>query len=137
VNGPGRPPDWRTVVAWVIVPAIAGMLIAANVDRSSLPVVGSEHIAAVILVDGQAYFGHVTEVPWSDTVQVNDVYYFQDARGSSMNLPLGLQRRGGELHQPTDGMSLRRDKILAIEPLSVSSAVRRAIAVERVLQGAR
>ncbi|HEX9435729.1 MAG TPA: hypothetical protein VGA16_01060 [Candidatus Limnocylindria bacterium] len=127
--------DRRWLAQWIGIPLLAGALLALIVPPPSAWSV--ERMSAVLLLDGQAYFGHVTEVPWSDTVQVNDVYYFQDARGSSMNLPLGLQRRGGELHQPTDGMSLRRDKILAIEPLSVSSAVRRAIAVERVLQGAR
>lgn len=114
-----------------------GVLAGALIDPLATPWSGSERISAVLLVDGQAYFGHLTDLPWSDTVELRDVYYFQDARTTSTNLPLGLQRRGGELHQPTQRMTFRRDKVLAIEPLAPTSAVRAAIAVDRALSSAR
>lgn len=114
-----------------------GVLAAALLDPSATPWSDNERITAVLLVDGQAYFGHLTDLPWSDTVELRDVYYFQDARATSTNLPLGLQRRGGELHQPTQGMTFRRDKVLAIERLAPGSPVRAAIAVDRALSRAR
>lgn len=128
-------PDWRTVVGWVVIPAILGALIALNVDRSSLPFVGTERIAAVILVDGQAYFGHLEEPIGSDSVVLRDVYYFQDARSSPTQLPLALVRRGGEAHGPADGMQIRRAEILLIERVGGGSAVANAIAAERAIAG--
>ena len=135
MTGRERPPDWRTVVAWVIVPAIAGLVLAGNVDRSALPVVGSERLAAVILVDGQAYFGHLEEPIGSDSVVLRDVYYFQDARTSTTQLPLALVKRGGEAHGPADGMRIRRDQILIVERVGPGSAVAAAIATERAIAG--
>jgi hypothetical protein len=119
----------RTIAAAVALGTAAGALI----DPLATPWSGNERISAVLLVDGQAYFGHLTDLPWSDTIELRDVYYFQDARMTSTNLPLGLQRRGGELHQPADGMIFRRDKVLAIERLAPASPVRAAIAAERAL----
>jgi hypothetical protein len=130
-----RPPDWRTVVGWIIAPAILGLLLAANVDRSSLPFVGTEHISAVILLDGQAYFGHLDDPVWSDSVVLRDVYYFQDAHSSTTQLPLALVKRGGEAHGPADGMRIRRDQILVIERVGAGSAVAAAIAAERAIAG--
>ena len=71
-----------------------------------------------------------------NAVELRDVYYFQDARATTEGLPLGLVRRGAELHQPLDGMQIRRDKILAVERVGPSSAVLSAIAAQRLLPGA-
>lgn len=128
-------PGWPTVVAWVVIPAVLGALIAMNVDRSALPFVGTERIAAVILVDGQAYFGHLEEPIFSDGVVLRDVYYFQDARNSTTRLPLALVHRGGEAHGPADGMRIRRAEILLIERVGSGSAVAAAIAAERAIAG--
>ena len=128
------------MTAWVRSAAGAlavGVLAGALIDPLATPWSGNERISAVLLVDGQAYFGHLTDLPWSETIELRDVYYFQDARVTSAGLPLGLQRRGGELHQPTQRMTFRRDKVLAVEPLAAISPVRTAIAVDRALSGAR
>ena len=133
---PRQDPGWRTILGWVILPAVLGAIIALNVDRSSLPFVGTERIAAVILLDGQAYFGHLEEPIGSDSVVLRDVYYFQDARSSTTQLPLALVRRGGEAHGPADGMRIRRAEVLVIEPVGAGSAVAAAIAAERAIAGA-
>ena len=119
---------------WVIAPALIGAILALAVPPPMQW--GTERMSAVLLLDGQAYFGHLREVPWSDTVELRDVYYFQDARATTEGLPLGLVRRGGELHQPLDGMQIRRDKILAIEQVGSASPVLAAIAAQRMLPGA-
>jgi hypothetical protein len=130
---------WRTQVdrIWIgrflIAPALIGALLALAVPAPNAW--GTERMSAVLLLDGQAYFGHLREVPWSDTVELRDVYYFQDARATTEGLPLGLVRRGAELHQPLDGMQVRRDKILAIEQVGASSPVLAAIAAQRTLAG--
>lgn len=126
----------RRTLWWVLLaPALAGALLAALIDPWAPPVVGHERLTAVLLLNGQAYFGHAMDVPWSDTIQLSDVYYFQDARGTSTGLPLGLVRRGDELHQPVDTMIIRRDKVLALEEIAPSSPVRAAIAAQRALAG--
>lgn len=120
---------WR----WIAVPALAGALLALVVPPPTTW--GQERLSAVLLLDGQAYFGHLHETPFADTVDLRDVYYFQDARATTEGLPLGLVKRGAELHQPLDGMQIRRDKILAIEQVGPSSPVLAAIAAQRALAG--
>ena len=124
-------PSW---VRWLALPALAGALVGAFVDVQRLPLVSGERIDAVLLVDGQAYFGHLEDFGLSDTLTLRDVYYFQDARAATTNLPVALVQRGTELHAPADGMRIRRDKILAIEHVTPVSAVAKAIAAERQIE---
>jgi len=121
-------------VRWLVLPALGGALLGATVDPSRLPPVAGERIDAVLLLDGQAYFGHLEDFGFSDTVTLRDVYYFQDARAATTNLAVALVQRGGEVHAPADGMQIRRDKILAIEHVSLSSAVAKAIAAQREIE---
>lgn len=121
------------VLGWVAVAALA-LVLAAGTDLTALPFSGNEKISAVFLLDGQAYFGRLDDLPWSATVSLSDVYYFDDARRSPTDLAVALVKRGAELHQPADGMQIRREKILAIERVSLDSAVGRAIAAQRALE---
>jgi len=123
----------RLIVGWLVA-AILGLVIAASTDLTALPFTGNEKISAVFLLDGQAYFGRLHDVPWSSTVSLSDVYYFDDARRAPTDLAVALVRRGAELHQPADGMQIRREKILAIERVSLGSEVGRAIAAQRALE---
>jgi hypothetical protein len=123
----------RLIVGWVVA-AVLGLVIAASTDLSALPFSGNEKISAVFLLDGQAYFGRLHDVPWSSTVSLSEVYYFDDARRAPTDLAVALVRRGAEIHQPADGMQIRREKILAIERVSLDSAVGRAIAAQRALE---
>lgn len=122
----------RPLIPWLLVVA-AATFAAATVDPAALPFSGTEKISAVFLLDGQAYFGHLDDVPWSDSVSLTDVYYLEDARKTTSDLAVGLLKRGGELHQPADGMRIRRDKILGIERVSLNSPLARAIQVQRAL----
>jgi hypothetical protein len=123
----------RFLAVWVVVPALLGTVLAATMDPRALPFTGHEQISAVFLLDGQAYFGHLEDVPWSGTITLRDVYYFDDARKVTTDLPLALVKRGSELHQPVDVMRIRRDKVLVVERVSLDSAVGRAIAAQRAL----
>ena len=126
-----RWPLWP-IGRWLLVP-LAALAFGATVDPAALPFSGVETLSAVFLLDGQAYFGHLEDAPWSDSVTVTDAYYFEDARKTTSELPVGLLKRGAELHQPADGMRIRRDKILAIERVSLDSPVARAIAAQRAI----
>ena len=121
----------------LVAGAIAGgVLLGAGLDPQALPFVGSERLSAVFLLDGQAYFGHLEDTPWSGTIVLRDVYYINDASKVTTDLPVGLLKRGGELHQPVDVMYIRRDKVLAIERVTPASPVGLAIASQRALDRA-
>lgn len=118
----------------VVAGAIAlGVAFGAALDPRGLPLVGSERISAVFLLDGQAYFGHLDDTPWSGTIVLRDVYYLNDASKVTTDLAVGLLKRGNELHQPVDVMYIRRDKVLAIERVTPASQVGLAIAAQRAL----
>jgi hypothetical protein len=120
---------------WALVPAIVGAFVSANVDVRALPLFGPERESAVLLLDGQAYFGHLDDSGETGTLLLRDPYYFQDAKGGTTNLAVSLVKRGGEAHQPADGMRINRDRVLAVERIRTDSAVARAIAVERAIDG--
>jgi hypothetical protein len=121
----------RWLVPWIVVPALIGFFLSGNVDVRSLPLVGAERQTAVLLQDGQAYFGHLDDSGESGTLVLRDVYYFADAKGGPTGLPVGLVRRGTEAHEPADGMRINRDRVLALERLTSTSAVAQAIQAER------
>ena len=124
------------VLRWLAVPALVGAIAAAALDPAALPFAGTERISAVFLLDGQAYFGHLDDSPFSGTIVLRDIYYLNDATKITTDLPVGLVKRGGELHQPTDVMYIRRDKVLAIERITLTSPVGQAIATQRALDRA-
>lgn len=127
----GRRLRWG--IRWAIVPAVIGMFVSGNVDLSALPMVGAERESAVLLQDGQAYFGHLDDSGESGTLLLRDVYYFQDAKRGPTGLSVALVRRGSEAHEPADGMRINRDKVLVVERVGMTSPVAQAILVEREL----
>ena len=124
----------RNVRALIVAGAAAlGVFLGAALDPQALPFVGSERISAVFLLDGQAYFGHLEDIPWSGTIVLRDVYYINDASKVTTDLPVGLLKRGNELHQPVDVMYIRRERVLAIERVTPGSQIGQAIAGQRAL----
>lgn len=131
----GRALRWGA--RWVALPAILGVFVSANIEVRALPVIGPERETAVLFLDGQAYFGHLDDSGESGMLTLRDVYYFQDAKGATTGLPVTLVARGVEAHEPADGMSINRERVLAIERVRADSAVARAIEAERALKGAQ
>lgn len=125
----------RWAVSWLAAPAVLGVVVSANIDVHALPLVGPERVTAVLFLDGQAYFGHLDDSGESGTLVLRDVYYFQDAKGGTTGLPVSLVVRGGEAHEPADGMRINRDRVLALERVRPESAVAKAIDAERALRG--
>jgi hypothetical protein len=123
----------RWSLPWVALPALLGAFVGGNVDLSSLPLVGSERLSAVLFLDGQAYFGHLDDSGESGTLVLRDVYYFKNSEGGATGLAVGLVRRGTEAHEPADGMRINRDRILAIERVGPGSPVAQAVQAERLL----
>jgi hypothetical protein len=126
----------RWVLSWLAIPAILGVFVSGNIDVRALPLFGPERLTAVLFLDGQAYFGHLDDSGESGMLILRDVYYFQDAKGGTTGLPVGLVARGQEAHEPADGMSINRDRVLALERVRPESAVAKAIDAERAVRGA-
>lgn len=123
----------KFVALWIVLPVLLGAIFSALLDPRALPFTNHEQLSAVFLLDGQAYFGHLEDAPWSGTITLRDVYYFEDASKVATDLPIALVKRGNELHQPVDVMRIRRDKVLVVERVSLDSAVGLAIAAQRAL----
>ena len=90
----------RWSLPWIVIPTLLGVLISANLDLRSLPLLGPERLSAVLFLDGQAYFGHLDDSGESGMLVLRDVYYFKNSAGSPSGLPVGLVRRGTEAHEP-------------------------------------
>ena len=119
---------------WVVVPILLGGFLATAVDLDSLPFAGRERTSAVFFTNGQAYFGHLDDNAVSGTLTLTDVYYLDDAAGKGTDYSTNVVKRGTvELHQPTDGMRIRRDTVLVIERVGLGSPIARAIAAQRAL----
>ena len=118
---------------WVVVPILVGGFLGTVIDTGSLPFVGTERIAAVSFVDGQTYFGHLDDNALSGTLTLRDVYYLDDSKGRGTDYDAAVVKRGTELHQPADGMRLRREHVLLIERIGLTSPVAGAIEAERAL----
>lgn len=123
----------RWSLAWIALPALLGVFLSANVDVRSVPLFGPERMSAVLFLDGQAYFGHLDDSGESGTLLLRDVYYFKNSAGGVTGVPVAVVRRGTEAHEPADGMSINRDRILAVERVGPGSAVAQAIEVQRQL----
>ncbi len=123
----------RFIALWIVVPALLGAIFSVLLDPRALPFTNHEQLSAVFLLDGQAYFGHLEDSPWSGTITLRDVYYFEDATKVTTDLPIALVKRGNELHQPVDVMRIRRDKVLVVERVTLDSSVAMAIAAQRAL----
>ena len=130
-NDPVRIAGWW--LRWALIPAVIGVWISGNVDARSLPLIGSERITAVLLTDGQAYFGHLDDSGETGWLWLRDVYYLQDAKGAPTNVAVALAKRGTEAHEPADGMRINRERVLAVERVNLDSPVAQAIAVDREL----
>lgn len=119
------------LLRWVLAPALAGALVSSVTDVTALPFIGRPAFAAVVLVDGQAYFGRLEDRAGSDTVVIADAYYLQEARTAGTDVPVAVVKRGSELHVPVPEMRIRREKVLLVERVGADSPVAQAIAAQR------
>lgn len=115
------------VAGVVILGALVVAAVAVLVVRGLRPAVelGTPY-QAVLLANGQAYFGRIQEVGTQYPV-LREVYYVQTRVDPQTKATSNvLVRRGKEWHGP-DRMILNRDHILFIEPVATDSAVAKLI----------
>ena len=81
---------------------------------------------AVLLINGQAYFGKIRILPLASTIRLRDVYYLQQnprAEGNPNEPALNLLRRGEEIHNPENAMTIPKNQILFWEKLRPDSRI--------------
>src|SRR5438132_1430820 len=128
----------RRAIARNVLAALVAFALAFVLFRwwdFTLPSVGGAKYQAVFLANGQTYFGRYLD-RLGAYVKVENAYYIQQTRTEDESAPpeSKLIRRGSELHQPADGLHIRRDKVLAVERVDLASPVAQAIAAQRALE---
>ena len=81
---------------------------------------------AVLLINGQAYFGKIRILPLASTIRLRDVYYLQQnpkAETNPSEPALNLLRRGEEIHNPENAMTIPKNQILFWEKLRPDSRI--------------
>jgi hypothetical protein len=98
--------------------------------RSSSPKLNTGSHHAVLLTNGQVYFGKIEALDSRFPV-LTDVYYIQSAvdQNTKQNTNV-LLRRGKEWHAP-DRMILNAEHIVLVEPVGAGSQVAKLIAESR------
>ena len=85
---------------------------------------------AVFLINGQAFFGVVTD-DTVDTITLKNVYYLnqtQETQNDGTVKPqVGLVKLGSEIHQPQDEMLINKQQIIFREKLQDSSQISQTI----------
>lgn len=108
-----------------------------NVYGKIIPKYSPKVWQVVFLTNGQAYFGHVTNVD-KHTVTLRNIYYIQViTRPLQTSQPPGVSQQteqqltmiklGNEIHGPVDEMHINRDHVILIENLQSDSKVVDAI----------
>ena len=126
-------------LAWVLGAAAAVMAVALAAmsyqlwHRSQPPALSTAY-HAVLLANGQAFFGRVDSLD-TDFLVLKDVYYIQSRQNQeTKQVSNVLVKRGQEWHSP-DRMILSRRHVLLLEPVTENSQVAKLIA-EQSKQGA-
>ena len=116
----------KPVVIGLIVGMVAVLSLVFVMQNSQAQVSTGSQYSAVLLVDGQAYFGKLEKLGSAYPV-LTDVYYVQRAvNAETKETSNTLVKRGGEWHGP-DRMILNADHILFVEPVTEGSAVAKLI----------
>jgi hypothetical protein len=119
-------------LAWVLgisaaVMAVALGLISYLVWHQSQPPVLRATYHAVLIGNGQAFFGRVQSLD-TDYLVLQDVYYIQSRQNpETKQVSNMLVKRGQEWHSP-DRMILNRRHVVLLEPVTENSQVAKLIA---------
>lgn len=125
---------WVLAVVVVVVVVMFGMTYLKGGNMLSIGGGSGSDYQAVFLVNGQVYFGKLSNST-GGFMSLTDVYYLQvsqplqpAAEGAASQTPdISLVKLGNELHGPTDAMQINRDQVLLIETMKADSNVVKAI----------
>lgn len=119
--------SWIMTLAAVVMAAALSTLAYQDVRQHSQHA-GDTAYHAVVLANGQAFFGRISNLG-SDYPMLEDVFYIQSRviNAETKQVANVLVKRGRELHEP-DRMILNRQTVMFIEPVKADSQVAKLIA---------
>jgi hypothetical protein len=124
---------WVAAGALVVI-AIASAMFALKEQRASAQPALSTEFHAVLLINGQAFFGKIQSLE-AENVVLTDVFYIQSRQNpETKQVSNVLIKRGQEWHAP-DRMILNKRQVLLIEPVTADSQVAKLIG-EQTAKGA-
>ena len=115
------------IAVLVAIVAAAVSLMAYQGWRANTPPTLTTPYHAVLLMNGQAFFGRVQSLD-SEYVVLQDVYYIQSRQNpETKQVANVLVKRGQEWHSP-DRMILNKRQMILMEPVTEGSQVAKLIA---------
>lgn len=116
---------WIVAGALVVIAIAVGATAQQSVRASAQPALSTPY-HAVLLINGQAFFGKIESLE-TETVVLRDVFYIQSRQHPETKAVSNvLIKRGQEWHAP-DRMILNKRQVLIIEPVTESSQVAKLI----------
>ena len=116
---------WIVAVALIVIAIALGVTAQQAVRYNAAPALSTEY-HAVLLINGQAFFGKIDNLE-SENVVLRDVFYIQSRQNPETKAVSNvLIKRGQEWHAP-DRMILNRRQVLLIEPVTEGSQVAKLI----------
>ena len=113
-------------VLMAIVAVAVGFIAYQSWRVSAAPALSTPY-HAVLLMNGQAFFGRVQSLA-SEFLVLQDVYYIQSRQNpETKQVANVLVKRGQEWHSP-DRMILNRRQVILLEPVTETSQVAKLIA---------
>lgn len=129
---------WPWLVGGIIVVglAIGGMIWWQNLPSKIDQAIDNSKYQAVVLADGQVYFGKLTSQD-GDYFKLDDVFYAQLATSDETVAEDGAEptagstskliKRGSEVHGPADPMIITKSQVLFFENLKPEGSVSQKI----------
>jgi hypothetical protein len=117
----------QAVIAIAVIALVVAAFMIVRNTRAPEPVTFSTPYQAVLLMNGNAYFGKLQGYGTSEPVLTEVYYILSQTNPETKQTNNVLVRRGKELHEP-DRMYLNPNQILFIEPVGPNSKVAQLIA---------
>ena len=109
----------------LVIAALLGVFVRQNLEQHARPELATP-FQAVLLQNGQAYFGQLANVN-SDYPVLRNVFYIRSqVNQETKQVTNQLVKRGQEWHAP-DSMVINRQHIVLIEPVKPDSQVAKLI----------
>lgn len=121
-------------IVMIIILGLVALLVWSSISSTNhdslMSSVHKSEFQAVFLSNGQAYFGHITNIT-NAYFDLNDVWYLQAQQSvqpqNSKTSDLSLIKLGNEIHGPEDEMFIARPQVLFWENLKPTGKVTQAI----------
>ena len=129
------------VIVLIVIIVLAVLAAGLYYLKGNSSLIDESKYQAVYFENNLMYYGKLQDIG-DDKLILRDVYYLQTKPGvdieKKQDAPNAddfvLNKRGGEIHGPEDGMIINKDQVLYIENLKFDSAVSKAIAEDKKSQ---